>query len=202
MVEGRPHEYAYEMPEETDEETFRAYMESLDLHPEDFDKKILDVGSGSAKFARWAKDHRVSNTIYSLEPFKELTEKSKSVMAKADAIPFKDNTFDLVISVGAIPQIFVGYEYDANRKDQIKRSLSEMLRVGKEVRIGDFWPYESLNEHQRKLLDAFSEALEELRQEQSIEVEDRPGLRVHLNDDQGKTILAARRLFIIKKSVV
>jgi len=43
-------------------------MECLDLKPEDFEGKILDVGSGEGGFARWAKDHNVSSELYCVEP--------------------------------------------------------------------------------------------------------------------------------------
>lgn len=38
--------------ESTDEEVFQSYMEDLRLTPEDLDKKIIDIGAGSTKFAK------------------------------------------------------------------------------------------------------------------------------------------------------
>lgn len=126
-VRAKPSEHY----EESDEELFQKYVEEMDLKPEDFEKKILDVGAGSAKFAKWAKEHNVSSEIYSLEPFFEPEEKSKAVKGRAEEIPFKDESFDLVISAGAVPQIFIAPEREQPEvmEEKIKQSLSEMLRV-------------------------------------------------------------------------
>ncbi len=128
-----------EPPPFTDEEIFRQYMENLDLKPEDFNKKILDVGSGSGQFARWAKEHHVSSEIYSLEPFQESSEKSKLARGKAETIPFRNESFDLVVSSCAIPQIYSEPQYEGRREEKIRESLLELLRVvkaGGEIRIG------------------------------------------------------------------
>ncbi|MEK7172709.1 MAG: methyltransferase domain-containing protein, partial [Patescibacteria group bacterium] len=83
-------------------------MEDLKLSPEDFDKKILDVGSGSGQFAKWAKEHNVSSQIFSLEPKQESKEKIKSVKGVAEAIPFQNEVFDLVVSNASIPNVLFG----------------------------------------------------------------------------------------------
>ena len=123
----------------TDEEVFRAYMEDLRLTPEDFNKKLLDVGAGAAQFAKWAKEHGVSQEIYSLEPRGGyISEKEKSVAARAEAIPFADESFDLVVSNAAIPNMYIGEWSTGMIKGKIKNSLQEMVRVlkpGGEIRL-------------------------------------------------------------------
>ena len=124
----------------SDEDVFRGYMEDLRLTPADLNKRILDVGAGSAQFSRWAKEHGVSNQIYSLELKKEyIQEKEKSVSARAEAIPFISESFDLIVSNGAIPNVLI----DGGRVEAIKESVSssvqEMMRVlrpGGEIRLG------------------------------------------------------------------
>ena len=86
------HEKANEKQEElekTDEEVFREYIENLDLNPEDFDGEILDVGSGSRQFAKWARDHNVSSEIYSVEPVDEIINNKKIVREVAECFLIK-----------------------------------------------------------------------------------------------------------------
>ena len=129
----------------TDEVMFREYFDNLKLKPEDFtdkdfkDKEILDIGSGSAQFAKWAKEHKLNANIYSLDPKAEFSHQEKVVKAKSEALPFKDESFDLILSYASIPQVFSGKEYQKNGHDLIIRSIEEMLRVLRpegEVRFG------------------------------------------------------------------
>ncbi len=62
-------EYIPKTEELKEEETFKEYIENLQLGPEDFKKKILDVGSGEGGFSSWTKKHFVSNNIFSLDRF-------------------------------------------------------------------------------------------------------------------------------------
>jgi len=131
-------------PENHDEWIFRQYEEILDLKPEDFKKKILDIGAGSARFAKWAKEHGLSEQIYSLEPKKKSPlEKSKAVSATAEEIPFKDNSFDLEVSLYAIPFIYHNEKIRKKKEmdELVHESLKEELRVlkiGGEIRFGPF----------------------------------------------------------------
>lgn len=122
------------------EEVFREYVDDLMLQPEDFDKKILDVGSGAGDFAKYARDHNISTEIYNLEPKNRLKIKEKTVRGRAQEIPFKDNIFDLVLSRASFPYTIWGSrETDASGAAQIDRSLEDMLRVlkpGGEIRFG------------------------------------------------------------------
>jgi ubiquinone/menaquinone biosynthesis C-methylase UbiE len=140
---------------ETDEEVFRSYMEDLDLKPEDFKGKILDVGAGTAQFAKWARDHHVSDQIYSLDERGDRLHKEKSVVGRAEQLPFADNSFDLIVSDGAIPNVVFSVE-------GIVQSLLEMWRVikpGHEIRLArvlngyKLLPHIIVNEGMSKALD-------------------------------------------------
>ena len=159
----------------TDEEVFQNYMEDLRLSPEDFDKKILDVGSGSSQFAKWAKDHHVSSQIFSLEPKQEPKEKTKSVQGKAEAMPFQDETFDIVVSNASIPNVFLG-ESPETVKERVKNSLFELMRVtkfGGEIRLGRVLKGE-VYESQKALVLALDETFAELQQDHGVEIEEIP----------------------------
>jgi ubiquinone/menaquinone biosynthesis C-methylase UbiE len=112
------------------EEAFQTYIESLELTPEDFNKKILDIGAGNGEFAKWAKDHNVSSDIYSLDLQGKSEEQENFVNANAEEIPFKDNSFDLTISNCAIPNVV--------DVENIEKTLLEAIRVtkpGGEIRL-------------------------------------------------------------------
>ncbi|KXK08133.1 MAG: biotin biosynthesis protein BioC [Microgenomates bacterium OLB22] len=159
----------------TDEEVFQNYMEDLKLSPEDFDKRILDVGSGSSQFAKWARDHHVSSQIFSLEPKQEPQERTKSVQGKAEAIPFQSEVFDLVVSNASIPNIFLG-ESPETVKERVRSSLFELMRVtkpGGEIRLGRVLRGK-VYESQEILASALDEAFAELRRDYGIEIEEIP----------------------------
>ncbi len=157
---------SFKPEKETAEEAFQHYVEDLRLTPEDFDKKILDVGAGSAQFAKWAKEHHVSSQIYSAEPQTErLTEKEKSVSARAENLPFPDETFDLVISVAAIPNIYLG-EDPKVMKEKIVQGFNEMTRVvktGGEIRLARVL-IGNIYEPQRILSESIDEALQKIEE--------------------------------------
>ena len=190
--------------EKSDEEVFREYMEDLKLSPEDFNKKILDVGAGSAQFAKWAKEHGVSSEIYSLEPRKEnLIEKEKGVVAKAETMPFADESFDLIVSNAAIPNIYLGESSESIQK-KVRSSLDEMMRVlksGGEIRLARVLIGKEY-EPQRDLSKSIENALAELEKSGTVQVE-----KVRTSSDDTyeyqshtpKKLLAEAYLIIIRK---
>ncbi len=121
------------------------YLAYFDLKVDDLkDKKILDVGAGSAYFAKDAKNYGVNVTaldpMYLLERgrqkfFQEkvwqrikrfLTGKEKDLPAAVAAIgeelPFKDGSFDLITSV------YSAYHHTEN-KVSLKKNILEAVRV-------------------------------------------------------------------------
>lgn len=189
----------------TDEEIFRNYMEDLRLVPDDFNKKILDVGAGSAKFAKWAKEHGVSGEIYSLDPKKEnFTEKEKSIVGASEALPFQDESFDLVVSNAAIPNMHIGEDLKIV-KEKVINSLNEMVRVlmpGGEIRLGRVLIGKKYPP-QRNLSHSIQEALGILKKEGGCEIKKirMPHADTYEND-QGtgsRKLLAEAYLIIILK---
>jgi ubiquinone/menaquinone biosynthesis C-methylase UbiE len=93
----------------------------------------------------------------------------------AEAIPFQDEAFDLVISNAAIPNVFLG-ESQQIVKEKIKKSLFEMMRVtkpGGEIRLGRVLKGE-IYETQKALVSALDETFDELRQTYGVEIEEIP----------------------------
>lgn len=134
-------------PSEPDKFIFDLYVKQLQLSPEDFKKKILDIGAGSVQFAKWAKEQGISDNIFSLEPnpHKFTGKKPKTVGGEAEKIPFKDESFDLAISAHAIPTVLVLNKEADNPETWVrfekdfKQIIEEILRVtrtGGEIRIG------------------------------------------------------------------
>ncbi len=190
--------------DKTDEEVFREYMNDLDLVPEDFDGKILDVGAGGAEFARWAKDNNVSSEIYSIEPSDEIKDSPKGVKARAGELPFHDNEFDLIVSNAAVPNVFIGGSKETVKK-QIKDSLTEFLRVSKtdgEIRLGRVQKG-TLYENQRNFSEAFDEALSELAKKHNLsinEIHTKPDTYEYDSNGNPTRLLAESFLVEIRKS--
>ena len=184
-----------------EEQTFKKYVEDLELKPGDFNKVILDVGAGNAYFAKWAKEHKVSSKIYSLEPSEEILEKEKGLVAKAEEIPMPNEFFDLIISNGAIPNIYLDTD---NVKEKVEKSFSEMFRVlkdGGEIRLARVLighKYES----QMVLADSVREVLQKLKEKYNLETK-----KIHMPSDDSyeweghkkKDLLAESFLIILKK---
>lgn len=186
-----------------EEETFKQYFYDLELKPEDFNKTILDVGAGEAQFAKYAKDHNISSQIYSLEPVQEMSEKEKGLVGYAEEIPMPDKSFDLIVSTGAIPNIYLG-EKDVEEK--VKKSFSEMLRVLNdegEIRLARVLMGNKY-ENQKILTNTVEEVLKKI-QENNVEV---TKIRTPINDTYEyekhikKDLLAESFLIIIKKKKI
>lgn len=156
------------------EQIFHSYVEKLRITPEDLKKNILDVGAGGAGFAKWAKEQGIADKIYSLEPREEvLTKRDKSIAALAENIPFRDESFDLVISVFAIPNIYLDEGSADEIKEKVKNSFNEMVRVlkpGGEIRLASVLMGEK-HESRRILSQSVNEELNILEERDDIQVE-------------------------------
>ena len=77
-------------------------------------EKVLDVGCGTAFYSKLFKDYT------GIDQSKEMLKQSnaKVIYGNGEKLPFKDNSFDIVISISAIH----------NFKDPIK-GINEMKRV-------------------------------------------------------------------------
>jgi len=163
---------------ESDEEIFKNYLEDLKLKPENLDKKILDVGSASAQFGKWVNEHYGGSEVFSLDPKHESDKIIKRVKGGAEAIPFKDETFDLVISNGAIPNVLqTPWEESLEViKERIRNSLFEMMRVtkpGGEIRLGRVSREMDPSDHPVFIPDSIlNTILEELKKTYAVEIEE------------------------------
>ncbi len=168
----------------TDEGVFQRYCEDLELNSEDLKKKILDVGSGACQFAKFAEDSGISNQIYSInatpdsgEPFGALPfqESKRSTVGKAEALPYKDESFDLVISEAALPILYCRIENDEQLRETLEKFLTEMLRVAKadgEVRFGRVSSLSNgkLMSDSKRLRITFDSVLEDIKSRHNLEV--------------------------------
>jgi len=80
------------------------------------DSKVLDVGCGTALYANLFKNYT------GIDPSEGMLSQSNSnvIKASAEKLPFKDKSFDIIISISAIH----------NFKDY-KKAIKEMKRVAK-----------------------------------------------------------------------
>lgn len=161
---------------------YERYVQNLGLLARDFyNKKILDVGSDTAEFARVAKQLGISDQVYSLERRPVLPEeRTKAVQGQAERLPFKDGSFDLVISHYSVPNQPATEDPDYERaKEKVLEIFEEMLRVtapGGEIRMaGVPMDREPLEEHrlfvQRKAVNRSAvEAFQAAHPECAVEV--------------------------------
>lgn len=117
------------------------YYESvLEIQPEEWkNKKILDLGAGAkGALAEDLKDRGINAEVVSFS----LHYTDKNIAGEQDipkvagdviALPFKDGSFDLVVSVLAIPHYLNSYE-------EFETVLKEIKRVLKENGEARFWP--------------------------------------------------------------
>lgn len=110
---------------------FLEYCRDLELAPQDFEKSILDVGSGYAGFMRGADYLGLGKNIVSLDKYTESAEKlnddqkSRFVTAIAEKMPFPDDSFEFVISRAAMPQ---AYTYDLEDENEVRQIISARLQ--------------------------------------------------------------------------
>lgn len=114
---------------------------NLDLSLEDLaGKKTLDIGAGGAEFARWA--NRNGADVISLDDEMFASDKRRLsaipapfVLGDARALPFADDSFDLVVSHASMPNVIGSSmrEKEEERLEEIVDSmvtaLSEAVRV-------------------------------------------------------------------------
>lgn len=193
---------SFERKLSVEEEIFKQYVYDLKLKPEDFNKIILDIGAGDTSFAKWAKSNNISSLIYCLEPLKEISLEEKSLVASGEEIPMPDEYFNLIISNGVIPNVYLN---EFNVKEKIKNFFSEMLRVlkdGGEIRLAHVL-IGSRYQYQLVFADSIKESLEELQRKYDFEIKK---IHIPLNDsyeyDENhirKGLLAESFLIILKK---
>ncbi|MDP2668367.1 MAG: methyltransferase domain-containing protein [bacterium] len=177
---------------DANEQIFKEYLEDLKLTPEDLSKKILDVGSNDGEFAQWAKEHGVSNNIYSIDKF-NMPHSDKGVVGEVSNLPFKDGEFDMVISHNAVPNLL--YTEEDGQKAH-RESIGEMLRVLRssgEIRLGGVIEWQKAEGFSQNLKN-FKDELTKLQKENQISIE-----RIGLGKSEYFEGELEGSLYIIKK---
>jgi len=157
------------------EELFQSYFYDLALSPEDFGKLILDVGGGRGGFASWAREHNLSDDIYTLDPELKTDEKNKLFAGRVEELPFQNEVFDLVVSHASIPQLFSGGRYEElDKKQLVESAVNEMLRVLRtegEIRLAPLSRGEIQNWH-RPVWEVLRTVLDKLQEDGLITSEE------------------------------
>lgn len=142
--------------------TLFGYMYYLNLKTSDIvNKKIIDIGSGSGEFKSALEKFGVAGN--SVINFDENYMKNPDVVGDAEALPFKDESFDTAVAHCSVPIMkATSKEYEA-----IPRVINEMLRVVKKGGVVKIFPIASVNkilepEFNRDRLRMSSMVLEEL----------------------------------------
>lgn len=134
--------------EKRDEVITFGYLKDLDITEKDLvGKRVLDIGAGDGEFARWANHHGSDVTSIGLGLGEEQTRAlTQYVVADAVALPFADNTFDVVVSLHAVPNVVavVGggpiprneiVKRDHERRMSAVREAIRVLKPGGEIRF-------------------------------------------------------------------
>jgi len=127
----------------------------LKVNPTD---KLLDVGCGTGLTTTPWKCKR-----YGIDPSKKLLERAKQKekvvykLASVEKIPFKDNFFDIVISITAIQNF-----------TNIEKGLKEIKRVGKDRFILTFLKKYSKKDKIIKLIQKIFKVKEIIEEEKDI----------------------------------
>lgn len=98
----------------TDEEIKTAGDQYFDIIPDEYikDKYVMDVGCGTGRWtkyvaakAKFVESVDPSAAVYTAAKFMNETENVRISMASVDNIPFADDSFDLVFSLGVLHHI-------------------------------------------------------------------------------------------------
>ena len=96
--------------------------------------RTLDVGSYDERYARWLPSQNVQAEVISVDIREFDNSSERFIRASAGALPFDDNTFDHVVSIGAFPW------FKTREVDQ-ETALREMVRVATNTIM--IWPVEA-----------------------------------------------------------
>ncbi len=107
------------------------YLQELKIDPLSLkDKYVLDIGSDKNDFVHWLKRADITNHAWGIDIDQE--EASPDVFADSQALPFANNSFDVITAVHSVPTFLINHTNDQETFDIIKKSISEMLRITKE----------------------------------------------------------------------
>lgn len=118
---------------------YARYVSELGLTARDLKKSILDIGAGRAEFAKFVRDSGINDNVVNLDLSKAAashsSEKEQYVLARAEKMPFRNESFELVISNASMPGNGIAILSEEEGEDRVR--LEEMWRVlkpGGEIR--------------------------------------------------------------------
>ncbi|OWK27078.1 MAG: hypothetical protein US76_00440 [Parcubacteria group bacterium GW2011_GWA2_38_13b] len=145
-----------------------------------FEKKILDIGAGTRRFAKEVSELDIEAKVYSVDPIyylsinelnkqllksKENIEyikvfnipevKKRTVAALAEELPFKDEVFDLVISLFCLPM----YINNERQVEKFFAGIARILKNSGEIRL---YPVGLGAIHKKEVLLAIDIQIDEL----------------------------------------
>jgi SAM-dependent methyltransferase len=110
-------------------------LDNLGITPEMVKGSVLDIGARDAEFARDFSNKEDVN-ITSVDT--EITDENRDIVDRADVriLPYKDDSYDMVISHASIPNMFINmYSHEFSRisresmKGSVRLALQEIIRV-------------------------------------------------------------------------
>lgn len=143
--------------------SFEAYKYFLDLKEDDLKgKRILDLGSGKGEeFKEGVKINNIDAEVISLNPklgletkeggmARRVSTKEKVVAGISQELPFQDKTFDLILSLDAVPLYLSGQNGDEEYMESF-REIDRVLRDGGMMKIYPIKKYQFEKESSKDL---------------------------------------------------
>jgi len=143
---------------------FEAYEKIFGLTKNGLEgKTILDLGSGASElFKRGADERGIKASIISVNPklgpnderglkVRKASSKKNALAAIAEALPFKDESFDMILSLAGVPL------WLPPREEDYAEAFREVARVLKSGGVVKFYPIN------RRIMGFAEKTLEELR---------------------------------------
>lgn len=159
-------------------------LENLGLQPEQLQSvRLLDLGAGGGEFARFARRQGaevIPVGLYLSEKERQRLAASHMpyVIADATQLPFEDETFDLIVSHAAIPNVIRVGSYGPKEEDFVTprvnalREAVRVLRPGGEIRLAPVirnWRDEQSTPPDRNAA-RYDQVFEEVRKSPALEV--------------------------------
>lgn len=116
------------------------YFDDLELRPELLqDKTALDLGSNKSFFDEYCKEKYNTNFVALDYSDKYLgTKHDLGVRGDAKNLPFKDESFDLIISHSSMPHLLIKFEKEMQAEGKLstetkERILQDLLKLFREI---------------------------------------------------------------------
>jgi len=115
-----------EIPQEVFKQRFDWYMEDFDLTDEELRSPLLDVGAGSGAFIYYLRHNLGNKNAFGVSKYipKSLKHDEGFVVTDGRALPFRDDTFEIVLARNYVP-IF------SDTEEEYLEAINELIRVTK-----------------------------------------------------------------------